>query len=90
MQEHRNLISWFLKIDSGQISHFKPRNAGTWNFYQFDPTNYFWAKFHITCQGMQEHGTFISSIKDIISGQIPHYKPKNAGTSNLYQFAPKY
>ena len=73
----------------------------------------FWAKFHITSQGMQKHQIFISSVVKMdlgqnstfeakecrnikplsvcsykfIFGQILHNKPRDAGTSNLYQFA---
>ena len=35
---------------------------------------------------MQEHRTFISLIHNLNLGQIPHYKPKDARTSNFYQF----
>ena len=121
MQDNQTVGFW--KWILGQITHFKQKNARTSNLNQFAPKNWFWAKFHITSQEMQEHQTFISLLLKIdfgpnstlqtrecrnlyqfdaeksnlfqfctwklIWGQIPHYKIKNGGSSNLYHCASK-
>ena len=58
----------FCKLILGQIPYSKQRNAGTSNLYHFPPKYCFWAKFHITNQGMQEHRTFISLLQTIEFG----------------------
>ena len=75
--------------DIGQIPYYKPRNTRTSNFNRSAPRNGFWAKFHITSRVIQDHRTFFSTLQKNYSAQISHYKPRNAGTSKLYQFAPK-
>ena len=63
MQEHRTFISSVQKMDFGPNSTLKAKECR--NIEKFAPKNYFWAKFHITSQGMQEHQTFITSFLNI-------------------------
>ena len=52
MQEHQTIISSVLKIDFGQNFTLKAKECR--NIEQFASKNWFWVKFHITNQGMQE------------------------------------
>ena len=73
----------------GIIPLYKLRNAGTSNHYQFAPKNWFWARFNTICKRMQEHRTFITSLLKINFGPNFRLNPRNAGTLNVCQFAPK-
>ena len=76
MQEHRTFISSILKLDFGQLQHYKIKNAGTSNLYQFATKNWFWTKFHSTSQGMQDIRTFISSVVKMNLGPNSTFQAK--------------
>ena len=89
MQEYRAVITLLLKIYFGPKSTSQARGCMNIELYQFAPINWFWAKFHITSQGMKEHRAFISSFQKFMKAKFSHNKSRNVGTSNIYQFAPK-
>ena len=73
----------------GQIPHYKPRNIGTSNFYQFPPRIGFMASSTLQAKVCRKFELLSVRSLKLILGQNRHQKPRNAGTSNLYLFVPK-
>ena len=68
----------------GQILHFKLRNVGTLNLYQFATKNWYWTKFHSTSQGMQDNRTFISSVVKMDLGPNSTFQAKECRNISRY------
>ena len=89
-KERRNIKPFSvrsLKLTLGQIPHSNQRNSETSNHYQYTPKNssnfyklatknVFWAKFHITSQGIQKHQIFISSVVKMDLGRNSTFEAK--------------
>ena len=87
MQEHLTSICLLLKIDFSPNSTLKAKECR--NIEQFAPKIDFGSNSILKAEKCRNIEPLQILSKKLIWDQIQYYQHMNAGTSNLYQFAPK-